>query len=399
MHKIAGLLLVLFFLSASCIVATRPVKAAQIIIVPDDYTTIAEAIDNTDNGDTILVRSGTYNETLIIDTSIRLVGDSPTTTLINGPSFYNSSAGIPPNSSVAIDVATSNVEISSVAINNGEGLGILVQQGSEGALIADNVVNSGIGISILGSFAWVDENTISGYSTAVRCAGSYCNITDNNIPSSPNYGIDLEGYQNLISGNSITDLNGEGYGIFIANSSNLVDSNTIFEKSEGISVSGGSHNTVSSNSLANCSSNGLRIDSGFNNTFTMNIVSTCNYGASVGLGAYDSIFYFNDFVDNVHQVFVRSSASISWDNGEEGNFWSDYLTRYPNATEIENSGFWNTPYAINANNADNYPLVSPYETFTPSSAPFPTLLVVAVSVVVVVVIAVGVFVYLRKREG
>jgi hypothetical protein len=50
-----------------------------------------------------------------------------------------------------------------------------------------------------------------------------------------------------------------------------------------------------------------------------------------------------------------------WDNGypSGGNYWRDYQTRYPNATEIDSSGIWNTPYVIDANNTDRYPLMAP----------------------------------------
>jgi hypothetical protein len=52
----------------------------------------------------------------------------------------------------------------------------------------------------------------------------------------------------------------------------------------------------------------------------------------------------------------------NWDYGypSGGNYWSDYLTMYANATEIDSSGVWNTPYVIDANNTDHYPLVKPW---------------------------------------
>ncbi len=53
-----------------------------------------------------------------------------------------------------------------------------------------------------------------------------------------------------------------------------------------------------------------------------------------------------------------------------GNFWSDYKLRYPNATEIDNSGIGNTPYFINTVNIDHYPLLH-YGTFS-MTAPTPT---------------------------
>jgi hypothetical protein len=51
-----------------------------------------------------------------------------------------------------------------------------------------------------------------------------------------------------------------------------------------------------------------------------------------------------------------------WDNGypSGGNYWSDYQTKYLNATEIDSSSIWNTPYVIDTNNTDFYPLMTPY---------------------------------------
>ena len=54
------------------------------IIVPDNYTTIQEAIDATNPGDTIYVRNGTRYENLFINKTISLIGENPETTIIDG---------------------------------------------------------------------------------------------------------------------------------------------------------------------------------------------------------------------------------------------------------------------------------------------------------------------------
>ena len=44
------------------------------------------------------------------------------------------------------------------------------------------------------------------------------------------------------------------------------------------------------------------------------------------------------------------------------NYWSDYLTKYPNAKEIGNSGIWDTPYNYGGSLGDftdNHPLIEP----------------------------------------
>jgi hypothetical protein len=65
-----------------------------------------------------------------------------------------------------------------------------------------------------------------------------------------------------------------------------------------------------------------------------------------------------------------------WDDGKEGNFWSDSKTQCPNATELGSTGAWDTPYYINENNIDQHPLLNPVairEVPTESSsAPQPT---------------------------
>jgi hypothetical protein len=57
-------------------------------------------------------------------------------------------------------------------------------------------------------------------------------------------------------------------------------------------------------------------------------------------------------------VWVPPQRNV-WDDSKEGNYWSDYVTRYPNATEIDGSGIWDTTYVISENNQDSYPLMSP----------------------------------------
>jgi len=71
----------------------------------------------------------------------------------------------------------------------------------------------------------------------------------------------------------------------------------------------------------------------------------------------------NNFVNNTRQVYyIVAPVTNIFDDGypSGGNYWSDYVERYPNAIEIDASGVWNTPYVIDANNTDHYPLMKPY---------------------------------------
>jgi len=90
-----------------------------------------------------------------------------------------------------------------------------------------------------------------------------------------------------------------------------------------------------------------------------NIVTANNeYGIYLESSSNNFIFH-NSFVNNTNQATTTDGSPNIWDNGSVGNYWSDYLTKYPNATQLDSSGVWNTPYVIDANNTDYYPLMVP----------------------------------------
>ena len=96
----------------------------------------------------------------------------------------------------------------------------------------------------------------------------------------------------------------------------------------------------------------------------------------------NNTIYCNNFTNNTHQVESYNSTNI-WDNGSIGNYWSDYLTNYSNATETD--GVWNTPYVIDANDTDYYPLMAPSSTIPefPSFLILPLFLIATLLAVII----------------
>jgi hypothetical protein len=79
---------------------------------------------------------------------------------------------------------------------------------------------------------------------------------------------------------------------------------------------------------------------------------------SVDLGAgYSNTFFENNFASKF--VFPVSEANF-WDNGSIGNYWSDYK-----GTDANGDGIGDTPYVINADNQDRYPLMNPWHPTIP----------------------------------
>jgi hypothetical protein len=109
------------------------------------------------------------------------------------------------------------------------------------------------------------------------------------------------------------------------------------------------------------------------------------------ISARANSIYQNNFINNTEQAYVINSANV-WDNGSSGNYWSDYLTEYPNATEIGSSGVWNTPYVIDANNTDYFPLAVPIGVIPD----FPSSLILPLSMIATLL---TVIIYKKKRRA
>jgi len=179
-------------------------------------------------------------------------------------------------------------------------------------------------------------------------------IYNNNIKISSDAGIYLGRCLNsTIYGNNIT--NSGYYGLLLSDTSNC----TVFK------------NNIENNYW------GIYIDSSWNNTiFKNNIINNSHLCIQV----YDSsgnVFYLNNFIGySLH--FVSSSSINTWDNGYPcgGNYWSDYtgIDKYsgPKQDKLGADVIGDTPYTINQNNIDRYPLMNPWKKtiwISPSSGP------------------------------
>lgn len=144
--------------------------------------------------------------------------------------------------------------------------------------------------------------------------GWYWCIYENYIGANAISGVRIEGYHNRIFNNKIIGNGYSGIGLYITDW-NLIFGNNIADNDCGVS-------------------------------FSSAISFTCHNNA----------FYHNNFINNTDPVYLGNSANTTFDNGCEGNYWSDYEERYSNASCNE-FGIWNTSYVIEGyTQMDNYPL-------------------------------------------
>jgi hypothetical protein len=211
-----------------------------------------------------------------------------------------------------------------------------------------------------------------------------------------NSGLSVEGVTNV----TVRDIEITGFNDFDAAVKNCHECVfQSFKADDGFTLENSSSNTISESNIAGIYAAvqpGLYMTSSNGNKFYRNNITDLLLRTS-----NSNVFFANNFVIN---HFLSMGGNNLWDNGEEGNYWSDYETKYPNASESGNSGVGDTPYVIDKNNRDNYPLMMPYEiapTLSPEPTlkpePFPTTLLIGSAIAVVAVVGLGLLVYLKKH--
>jgi parallel beta-helix repeat protein len=118
------------------------------------------------------------------------------------------------------------------------------------------------------------------------------------------------------------------------------------------------NNTVVNNTIAS-NRNGIWCEYSSNNLIEDNTIIH-NSEHLMGLRVSNSSrISHNNFVGK--SVFVSNSTDV-WENEFEGNYWSEY-----NGADADHDGIGDTPYTIDENNVDHYPLMGMFYSFNSSS--------------------------------
>jgi nitrous oxidase accessory protein len=401
-HRTALILLLILFFTFVSISETGTVKAeAETIVVPDDYPTIASAIGNATDGDTVFVKKGTYdgptNQTLVIDKSISFIGEDPEYTILNlHPLFgtawlFTLEIGV---YSISIQIEANDATLSGFTIRS-PGTGIAANGDPDGCIsvtgdrakisnntiattilsngnsiqIANNSINSIQGaVSVKGINSTIAQNTIT---NGITISGYYTRVISNNVTNRPTHPIIRTTTDfNLIYGNTIT----AGHDSYCIEIERDAESNEFIKNvmagDLGIYLDGGNNNTFYANNI-NTLGIGINLPYGHNNTFYANNIANSQTGARLGYdmteiarkfgpSAANNLLYHNNFINNTKRsVDWNWLGTNYWDNGSEGNYWSDYAGH-----DWNNDGIGDLPhYLLNGANKDSYPLMAPITFF------------------------------------
>lgn len=361
-------MLVLIFLTSLVTLPPATVKAqSKTITVPDDYPTIQAAIEKSANGDTIFVKSGTYQENAIDTTkSISIIGEGSQSTILNlNASIYEGEIYGADITSYgrAINVNANNFTLSGFTINtNGGDIWFY----GNNTTITNNKIAAPF--SANGYYLDISNNTFvkANFESGFGVNFSYnfeVNLVfsrfSRNIIIYQKYGncpVTINGKYVVITDNTIS-----GASVYIVSTPCFLLGNKISNSLDWVSVIS-SNSIITKNMIDN-------IDFGFGNEGSNNIIFA-NQVTNCGKAYTDPSKYFwpkatfpgnesglifcNNFIHNFRNLDCSKMVKIdSFDNGTVGNYWSDYK-----GTDSDGDGIGDTPYLIDANRTDFYPLIA-----------------------------------------
>ncbi len=190
----------------------------------ENYTNIQTAINEANSGYTVFVYSGTYNESIVIDKSIELVGQDKDITIIDGG-----------GEDYVLKLGADNIKITGFTLQNS----------------GDIFPNAGINVGTKGNII-KDNNLINNYYGIVLLYPTSNNTISKNFISNNNQcGIYFSGAKhNILKDNFVDTQPFNGFGLYDFSDYNIIKNNTMVNnKFCGINIRDSYYNTVSGNIL------------------------------------------------------------------------------------------------------------------------------------------------------
>ena len=296
------LLLMLLCLSSTILLPSRFLEAkteGNIIRVPNDFSTIQEAIDRANPGGTVIVNVGVYHEHLAVNKTLSLIGADRMGTVIDAD-----------KNGTAVTVSADNVFVDGFTLRDGGG---------------GDIFSAGI---------FLNES-------------SNCTVSDNIVTSNAFTGIYLYKSSNNTIRNNVVPSN--GFGPYDG-----------FESGAGASIAliECNGNTVSGNVVSDSLYFGINVDHSNDTLIEENVMKDNGPFTTILTHCNAVILHHNCFLDSDGVYVAPNSYNISWDDDMKGNYWAGYTGLDDGSNgRVAGDGVGDTDLSFIG--LDNYPLINP----------------------------------------
>ncbi len=373
-------------------------------LVSSSYNTIASNEVRNNRWGIVLSFSSHHNT--ILNNSVHdnyegidiLISDN--NTIRGNNASFNDSVGIQlyhsANSAVVHNVVSNNWigislyhSVMNAVVNNSissnDGSGISLQSSADNILSNNTMVRDGIIISGQNLEHW-DTHTIDTSNTVNGKPVHYWkDITGMTVPSDAGEVI-LANCTDVVVENQNVSSSTVGILLGFSSSNELFNNTAYWSDVAGILLYESDSNSVRRNTISLSYQAGILVDTSSNNSINNNTASLNEFGMFLRDWANNTIvdnllswnskygmlvlstgvhwIYHNTFINNTKQAKDDTDTN-HWDNGypSGGNYWSDYqgvdLYRGPEQNIPGSDGIGDTPYVIDSDSIDRYPLVSP----------------------------------------
>ncbi len=306
------------------------------------YKRIQDAIDNASAGDTVRVYDGTYYENVTINKKLTIIGNGSLNTIIDG---NNKDSVVRVNEDVCIIKGFKITGSGTWGFHPDLTAAFLIRANNT-RIIECTCENNFDGIDIDSGNFNIIENCI-------------CN-------SNTDDGMDIyfaKGTQILNC--TITRSNDDAIRLTDCYDSGLLRNiNIKFNNFRGLTLIRTDDHIIDNSTFMSNGYEGILFTYSEKNLIKDNIIiNNSNMGINLNVGTLDNIVYHNSFFENGPKTSILQAQDYGgldfWDNGKEGNYWSDWIEPDNNS-----DGIVDVPYNLTggAGGVDNYPLMNPIKT-------------------------------------
>ncbi|HET8686159.1 MAG TPA: NosD domain-containing protein, partial [Methanosarcina sp.] len=295
-----------------------------------NYTSIQEAVNNAQNGDTILVSPGIYRENIKVNKELVILSHSALSGSQTNRTYV---IGTVPDNSV-FSISSGNVTISGFHILGGpSGMGTYQEAG----LYLEGVQNCSL-----------SNNTLILNDPGIVLNNSHDNYLNENLVSLGNEGITLNNSEKNVLSNNLVVKNNQGISLnnsvnntLINNKAGSNEIGVLLRMSQGNKLA---HNLILKNEY------GIRAQAAGSNILTNNNLYLNEIGVYLR-GSSNNSFYENEFINFLN---AADEGNNIWNSSSAGNFWNSHT-----GADNDGNGIIDAPYVINRTAGIDYmPLVN-----------------------------------------